>query len=100
MVMVNKVMMMIVILGMMVVMVLQREPHIIDMFLISKSTFEVYFMDLKVILTWHFSLCQMAWKVKRFLKEKLLFGLKTNKQKVNELDRKFTPFQCPRCCQC
>ena len=25
------------------------EPHIINMFLISKSTFEVYFMDLKVI---------------------------------------------------
>ena len=47
---------MIVILGMMVVMVLQREPHIIDTFLISKSTFEVYFMDLKVILTWYFSL--------------------------------------------
>ena len=74
-------------------MVLQRKPHIIDMFLISKSTFEVYFMDLKVILTLYFSLCQMAWKVKRFLKEKLLFGLKTNKQKVNELDMKFTSFQ-------
>ena len=70
-------------------MVLQREPHIIDMFLISKSTFEVYFM----ILTWYFSLCQMAWKVKRFFKEKLLFGFQTNKQQVNELDMKFTSFQ-------
>ena len=96
-VMVVKVMVLIVILGMMVVMVLQREPHIIDTFLISKSIFEVYFKDLKVILTWYFSLCQMAWKVKRFLKEKLLFGFQTNKQKVNELDMKFTPFQCPRC---